>query len=203
MKGDYFSWLSHDDLYFPNHLEKHIEYLRIHENEKIITFSNFNIIDENSNEKYRETLSCGLYCYNFKLNKIKPEYSLLQGEINGGSVLIPRKAFEKCGLFNEKLLCSQEREMWARLMKYYTFANIPYITNSIREHKSRVTNTNPKILDESNKTRLEIIESLEKETMNRLEGNVYNFYQSMEEYFKRQGLNYMKEEMTKKRKKSY
>lgn len=195
MTGDYFAWLSHDDIYMPDHLEKHIEHLKIYGTEEVITFSDFNIIDENSNEKYRQTVICGLHCYNYKLSKIKPEYSLLQGEINGGNVLIPKKAFETCGLFNEKLRISQEREMWSRLMKNYTFMNIPYITVSIRVHSNQVTNTNANILKETNETRLNIIDNLDEDVIIKLEKNRYNFYQTMEKYYIRHDLTFLQNEM--------
>jgi glycosyltransferase involved in cell wall biosynthesis len=200
MAGDFFAWLSHDDLYMDEHLERHIEHLRAYRPDaNIITFSNFNIIDENSNTKYRQTVECGLYCYNYKLSRVKPEYCLLRGEINGGNILIPKRAFELCGGFNEGLRFSQEKEMWARLMKHYRFMNIPYITTSLRQHGDRVTNRSENIYDETRETRLRILDMLGEDVIVRLEGSRFNFFQAMEEYYKRVGEAFLEEEMRRRK----
>lgn len=184
MTGDYFAWLSHDDLYYPTNIYEHIRCLKNNKNEKIITFSNFNIIDENSNMMLRETIVCNLHCFDYKINQTKPEYSLLQGEINGGSVLIPKEAFEKCGLFDENLRISQERDMWFRLIQGgYTFFNIPLETTSIRFHSQQVTNTNSETDIETDQKRLEIVNSLKTEVKEKLEHSEYNFYTVMKNFY--------------------
>ena len=44
----------------------------------------------------------------------------------------------------------------ARLIEKYKFISIPYDTATIRVHDKQVTNTNKKLIDETNKTNLEI-----------------------------------------------
>ena len=50
MTGDYFSWLSHDDRYYPQKVEKEVAFLE--ENgylgKKVIVFSDYDLMDENS-----------------------------------------------------------------------------------------------------------------------------------------------------------
>ena len=48
MTGDYFSWLSHDDRYYPNKIESQIKYLKQFD-EKTILYSDYDLMDENSN----------------------------------------------------------------------------------------------------------------------------------------------------------
>lgn len=196
MTGEYFAWLSHDDLYYPSNIYEHIRCLEHNRSGKLITFTNFNIIDENSNIMLPETISSNLFCFDYKINQTKPEYSLLQGEINGGSVVIPKEAFEKCGLFNENLRISQEREMWFRLIQGgYTFYNIPLETTAIRFHSNQVTNTNNTTEKETNKKRLEIIEALDLEVKEKLEHSEYNFYTNMKNFYYLSGIKEMEKEM--------
>ena len=198
MTGDYFAWLSHDDKYYPSNIYEHIRCLKNNKNKNIVTFSNFNIIDENSNIMLNETISCNLFCFDYKVNQTKPEYSLLQGEINGGSVLIPKEAFSKCGLFDEKLRISQERDMWFRLIQGgYTFYNIPLETTSIRFHSQQVTHTNNATIKETNKKRLEILDSLGTEVMKKLEHSEYNFYTIMKNFYLLNNIKELELEMDK------
>ena len=46
MKGEYLSWLSHDDMYKPFKLEKQVEVLNKLQDKNTIIFSNVELIDE-------------------------------------------------------------------------------------------------------------------------------------------------------------
>lgn len=197
MKGDYFAWLSHDDLIEPEHIEKLVEYVSIKGNEKTIPFAAFKIIDEFGNLKVDETISAQIYCFDYKMSILKNEYSLLQGEINGGSVLIPKEAFKKYGLFDEKQRITQERDMWSRLIKGYHFISIPYDTAMIRQHSSQVTNTNKNIITESNKKMLQIVKAVPDKKIKELELNKASFYSVMKKYYTDNSNTYMAEEMDK------
>ena len=41
MTGEYFSWLSHDDYYYPKKIEKQINFLKKQKNKEMILFSNY------------------------------------------------------------------------------------------------------------------------------------------------------------------
>ena len=184
MKGEYFAWLSHDDSIAPTHIQNLVDFISIEGNDKCIPFSSFKIVDENGTLKVNETIIAKLHCFDYKTSVLKNEYTLLQGEINGGSVLIPKIAFDKHGLFSETQRITQERDMWARLIKEYKFINIPYDTAIIRSHSKQVTNTNPKIKIETDEKNLEIIKNLSKEVINKLESNEASFYSVMENFYK-------------------
>jgi glycosyltransferase involved in cell wall biosynthesis len=187
MTGDYFAWLSHDDIYFPNNIEEHIKYLSRTTNKKIITFTSFNVIDENSNIILEKTFDC-INSYDYKSSIIKPYSALFCGEINGCSVLIPKYVFNEIGYFDETLRISQERDMWARMMKEkYFFVNIPIITSSLRIHKKQVSKTNRDIQSETNKKIMEYIGKLTNDEMTSFEGSEYNFYQFMKYYYELHG----------------
>ncbi len=187
MKGEYFSWLSHDDLIEPNHIEKLVEYLSIEGHEKHIPYAAFKFVDEFGILKTDETIQAKLYCYDYKTSIINNYYTLLKGEINGGSVLIPKKAFDKYGYFDESQRITQERDMWSRLINEYKFICIPYATAIIRMHSKRVTNTNPRIKIESDAKNLEIIKSLSDDKIKELSLNKTSFYKDLSYYFRLTG----------------
>ena len=171
MNGTYFSWLSHDDKYLSNKVSYQIEFLLKNEYlyKNIIVYSDFRVINEN-----------GLFIEDRVLNSrelnIKNEYSLLTGAINGITLLIPKKAFEQHGNFKEELRCTQDYDMWLRLLKTYKFIHIPMVLAMTRIHEGQDTNINPKVITEGNPLWIRIIESISNERKEQLEGNEYNFY---------------------------
>ena len=48
MKGEYFSWLSHDDLYYPSKIEHQINILNELDNKDTIIYGGYELIDEKS-----------------------------------------------------------------------------------------------------------------------------------------------------------
>lgn len=173
MTGEYFAWLSHDDLIDSDHIEKLVEYLRHHTGEKVIPYSAFKFVDENGNLLTEGTINAKINIFDYKISVTDKYAPLLFGEINGGSVLIPKEAFEKYGMFDESMRITQERDMWSRLIKEYRFVCIPYDTASIRIHSQQVSSAKDKVAEESNKKNLEIIDEiyqvLKKENPNQAE----------------------------------
>lgn len=197
MKGEYFAWLSHDDLIEPTHIEKLVEYVSIKGNEKTIPYSAFKVIDEFGTIKVKETISAQLHCFDYKTSVLENEFTLLKGEINGGSVLIPKEAFAKHGLFAEEQRITQERDMWARLITEYKFISIPYETAMLREHSKRVTHVNPRIKIETDEKNLEIIKNASDKKIKKLGLDRTSFYKAMSVHYDIYGNTYMKEEIKK------
>ncbi len=198
MKGEYFAWLSHDDYIEKCHIEKLVELISIEGNEKVIPFSSFKIIDEKGNLDVPQTVDAQLFCMDYKMSVLKNYYSLLQGEINGGSVLIPKEAFDKHGLFNEKLRIAQERDMWSRLIQEYHFINVPYDTASVRIHSNQVTNTSSIVMDETNEKSLEILNNVPKEVMEELDYNELFFLNKMHQHYKNHIKTFLEEKVNEK-----
>lgn len=180
MRGEYFSWLSHDDTYEPTKIEDEINYLRDHDflGKKIIVFSDYYLIDTKgkiigkSQKDHKEILK-------------KPEYILLKGHINGLSLLIPKEAFNEYGGFDEKLKCVQDYEKWHQMMKTYKFVHIEKMLVSTRWHKKQVTNTNPLVLVEGNAFYRKLIDEVPSKRKIKLEGSEYNFYREMADFYKK------------------
>lgn len=183
MQGEYFAWLSHDDKFKNNHIEKHIEYIRKHQGVKIVTYTNLEIIDSKGNLIYDLTMQFGLFGFNYFLSLSKSEYALFMGEINGDSILIPKEAFTEIGLFDENQRITQERDMWFRLMESYKFVLIPYVTTSLRIHDSQVSVTAKDVVEKSNTKQKELINSISHKKIMELEDNEIDFYIKLKKHY--------------------
>lgn len=146
MRGEYFSWLSHDDVYLPSKVEKQVALLKSADHPKCIAKCTLQFIDENSSllpakKKYR----------NQPLGEVISWEEALRWHIEGGSfggcnLLIPRTAFEECGLFDESLRYVQDFLMW---MHFFWAGYCLVCTDESlvynRIHKNQLTQTGSRL----------------------------------------------------------
>ena len=134
MRGDYFSWLSHDDIYSPIKLSQQIEVMRQVENSDLIQFCNTVTVDERSRiigepERPRELLE----------NTV---LAVLGTQVNGCTLLVPRSAFQKVGTFDERLKTVQDNDLWLRMaMAGIPFAYQPHRLVFSRSHAKQCSRT--------------------------------------------------------------
>ncbi len=172
MNGSYFSWLSHDDIYLPNKIETEINYLKnnnlLYSN--TILYSNYGFIDENSN------FNMVIRKFNKLINQ-NSAYAIYMASINGLTLLIPKQAFIDTGLFDEKLRCVQDYQLWFDMYKKgYKYIHIPDVLTFTRRHSKSVTNTSPKVITEGNNFWLNVIKYFNDKQKIQLEGSVYDYY---------------------------
>ncbi|HOE15514.1 MAG TPA: glycosyltransferase [Candidatus Paceibacterota bacterium] len=173
MEGEYFSWLSHDDVYYPEKIERQIEYLsKLKDNSKVILYCNYELINEDSKH-------ISFVEFNNKMLSRKPENALLRGCINGITLLIPKSAFDTYGGFNEELTCVQDYDMWMRLIEGYRFVHFPSIITKTRIHPEQGTNKDPNAIKEGNKLWIDLMEILSDEKKIELENSLYGYYYAM------------------------
>jgi glycosyltransferase involved in cell wall biosynthesis len=177
MNGEYFSWLSHDDVYKPDKIKKQIEFLEKNKEKNIILFSNYELMDQEGKFLSKVTLD-------HKTLIEKPEYALLRGAINGITLLIPKKAFDEHGGFNKDLKCTQDYDMWKRIMSNYKFIHSEDIQTKTRIHPEQDSNKHPDMISEGDKLWIGMMSDLPIKTKERLEGGEQNFYKEMVTFLK-------------------
>lgn len=179
MTGEYFSWLSHDDTYEPNKVEAEINYLQqrglLHK--KVIVYSDYYLIDTRGRLLSKATK-------NHEELVQKPEYSLLKGNVNGLSLLIPKNAFDEYGGFDTSLKATQDYELWRKMAHTYDFIHIPELLVNTRSHAKQVTNTSPKVKTEGNELYLGLIKDVPKKRREELEGSEYCFFEELADFYK-------------------
>lgn len=129
MKGDYFSWLSHDDLYFPDKIENQILEMSRYDN-KTILYSDYRVFRKDPSDSLLE-----------RLRVIDPQdfrhWITVENRLHGCTLLIPKTAFDECGLFNPDLKTTQDYALWFNLAKKYRFIYVPHVTVFARSHANQ------------------------------------------------------------------
>ena len=137
-KGEYISWLSHDDMYYPNKIENQISYLKkFKDNKKIILYSDYYVIDLVSNNSHEYVMHQNLDDSGTKTGNLK---LLFKADLHGCSLLIPKECFEKVGYFDEKLKTTQDYDLWFKFIDQgYLFKYVNKTLISTRRHPMQGT----------------------------------------------------------------
>ena len=114
-KGEFISWLSHDDIYYKHKIEKQIQILNNLRNKNTIIFSNIEYIDSKGNIISKSNITKNINPKDL-CNDILP---VLRGVVNGCSTIINKTCFNKVGLFNVDLKTASDYDMWFRLFKSF------------------------------------------------------------------------------------
>ena len=130
MSGEYFSWLSHDDLYYPDKVESQVQALAELKNLKTILYGDYAVFTNNPDVVSEKKLP--------SVPPVQFRYFLtVKNILHGCTLLVPKVAFEECGLFNEKLRTTQDYDLWFRLAKKYSFVHIPKLLVKARQHANQ------------------------------------------------------------------
>lgn len=140
MKGEYMSWLSHDDVYRPTKVERQVRLLQQTGVPDAIALCATQQIDQNSAE-----LGSPAWLKLPPRQPVDGEQALthiIDHSCNGCALLIPRSAFERCGTFHEGLRYSQDFLMWMQFfLAGYSIVYEKEVLVLSRVHAQQVTLT--------------------------------------------------------------
>jgi glycosyltransferase involved in cell wall biosynthesis len=132
--GDYFAWLSSDDRFHPEKIQKQLEYMETHKLK--VSYTSYSLIDSN-NLILKENIGVWFNDRLLFLNEIKKGCF-----INGCTVMLAMEVFSKVGFFDESLSFTQDYDFWLRILKEYHFHYIDEILLWYREHEGMGTKKN-------------------------------------------------------------
>lgn len=137
MRGQYFSWLSHDDVYLPEKIQVEIDALRQVGDMSRVVYSNWSSLKmpEGKIEEFKGTLT---YRQEFLETGA---FAPLFGFISGCSLLIPKFLFDVYGGFDETFRAVQDYKKWFELFRG---RRLVYVRRSLilsRQHAEQTTNT--------------------------------------------------------------
>ncbi|MCL2424832.1 MAG: glycosyltransferase [Oscillospiraceae bacterium] len=173
MSGEYFSWLSHDDLYMPEKIEKNI--LALSErgiSKRQIVYSAYMHIDEEGS--HISTINARTA--HLEVNTEYWLFPLLTGMANGCTLMIHRSHFEKHGVFKVELECVQDFELWHRMFRdeRLVYVDEPLIKSRI--HKRQTGQTSDKAIPEGLELWHNMLASLTKDEIYKLAETEQDFW---------------------------
>lgn len=173
MRGEYFSWLSHDDVYLDTKIENQMKALSTVNKENVIAYSKTVFIDKDSkiiNKKWKKN--------NLKRNEVNDWQDCLltllrDGVFSGCALLIPKNIFISKGLFfDENLRYSQDVFMWYKIfLRKFSLIYIDVVGVKSRLHEKQLTQTGKAIFK---KDSLNICKQLSQELVDN-SNKRYNF----------------------------
>lgn len=172
MTGDYFSWLSHDDVYLPQKVGREIAMLPAAG--RAIVYSNFEVIDSRSRPLH-DVRHQKLYSVP-QLNHRK--FPLLNNLVHGCTLLIPKAAFA-VARFDESLKHTQDVALWFELFQHFPLLHCPQILVRSRVHDrqdSKLPGRSVERLRELNSLWLKLFESVTDAEMLEMHGSYEAFY---------------------------
>jgi glycosyltransferase involved in cell wall biosynthesis len=131
--GQFISWLSHDDLYTPNKIQRQIDYLvEQPEPGRCVVYGDYSTFSNESTDVAQIALP-STDPANFRY------FITVQNILHGCTLLIPKSAFNKHGLFDESLRTTQDYDFWFRISEDFDFLHLAGVVVRSRSHEEQGT----------------------------------------------------------------
>lgn len=147
MKGDYFCWLSHDDVFFPNKVSMQIQSICETGNPYTIAEANYAFCNVDTGGKV-ETDFQTYYDRHWLENGCA---WFLWCETHFSNLLFHRCHFERVGLFLESNMTAQDQDMQFRLLRGQHTVFSDAVVSLFRMHRASGTNRNRALLFQENR----------------------------------------------------
>lgn len=161
MAGEYFSWLSHDDVYMPEKISSQVEEIISLKNKETVIYSGYNLMDENG-----DVYTTIDFLKNYSHEQLDtPLFNVVRGLANGCTMLIPKNNFFKYGMFNPDLPTTQDYELWFNMFRKVPVKYSNKINVNMRQHSNQGSKTAEKHIEECNRLWVSFIDRVSIEEM--------------------------------------
>jgi glycosyltransferase involved in cell wall biosynthesis len=172
MEGEYFAWLSHDDIFDHNKILNDIETLNQLEDKTTFLAGGYTVINEFGKRLYDVNL-----LNQFSQEELsKPLFVVFRGGINGCTTLIHKSHFERAGVFDPALPTTQDYDLWFRMLRgqrlhYYNACNV-----KSRIHEQQGSRRVGNHVAECNRLWIRMMSSITDEERKKIDGSQLLFY---------------------------
>lgn len=184
MKGEYFSWLSHDDVYYPNKVKREVQAILASGDPTKLVQCEYDFYDEDTGT-YTLTDFSKTYTIGQLTNSV---FSVLQLQIHACCALIHKSHFDRVGMFDEGLRTVQDIEMWFRLFRGQKSLFVPERLYKVREHAEAGNHTIPSYYSETCRLYKNLIGQLSDQEIISIWGSTFCFYTRMNGFLRSYGL---------------
>lgn len=113
MRGEYFSWLAHDDMYYPYKTERQIKALEQSSDKTAVVHANYDLLDVR-----RGTVSHMRQENSYSAEQLTNSvFPLLMGTIHASTPLLHKSHFDRVGLFDENQPLTQDYDLLFRALR--------------------------------------------------------------------------------------
>lgn len=181
MEGEYFSWLSHDDMYTPEKIEEEVRALSCLKDHTTIVAEGYQVVDPSGNYLYTVNIH-SLYTQDQLANSM---FLLMRGGINGCALLIHKNHFDRIGLFNPQLPTTQDYDLWFRMFRGepILFLKSSNVLSRSHEEQGSKTLVNDHI-GECDRLWIGMMNSLTLNEKVEMSGSEYLFYHDLYEFLR-------------------
>lgn len=184
MTGEYFSWLSHDDVYYPNKVKREVQAILASGDPMKLVQCEYDFYDE-ATGTYTPTDFSKTYTIGQLTNSV---FSVLQLQIHACCALIHKSHFDRVGMFDEGLKTVQDIEMWFRLFRGQRSLFVPERLYKVREHAEAGNHTIPSYYPETCRLYKNLIGQLSDQEIISIWGSTFCFYTRMNGFLRSYGL---------------
>lgn len=181
MRGTYFSWLSHDDMYAPEKIAHQMQLLSKMGDKETILVGGYWVTDASGKPVYTVNLRD---TYAPKAMK-DPLFPVLRGGVNGCAVLIHKSHFDRVGNFDPTLPTTQDYDLWFRMFrgqKVYYAQTYDVLSRSHENQGSKALLSSH--VKECDKLWIGMMEQLSDEEKVQISGSLISFYQGIYDFLK-------------------
>lgn len=172
MEGDYFAWLSHDDMFVPDKIEKQMNAIHQSGIENAICHSNFDFLYVEDGKRVKVD-----WLKQFERKQLENScFAPVFLAIHGSTLLIHRSHFSRVGAYNEKLRATQDSEFLFRVMRNQKSVFVEDSLMISRIHKEQGQQTMQCHTVEYNEMFIDFCEVLSEREKVDFCGSVCNFY---------------------------
>lgn len=180
MTGEYFSWLSHDDLYLPRKVEHQMKLLQRCGNPKQIVAGGYYIVNADKRP-------LGLMDFHQLYPKEKletPLFPVFHCAVNGCTMLIHRSHFERVGTFNEGLPTTQDYDLWFRMLRGQKLMYTRQVDVVSRAHEAQTSQSLKDTHEvECTKLWIHMLSEVTEQEKARIAGTSDRFYAALGHHF--------------------
>lgn len=184
MTGEYFSWLSHDDVYYPNKVKREVQAILASGDPMKLVQCEYDFYDE-ATGTYTPTDFSKTYTIGQLTNSV---FSVLQLQIHACCALIHKSHFDRVGMFDKGLRTVQDIEMWFRLFRGQKSLFVPERLYKVREHAEAGNHTIPSYYPETCRLYENLIGQLSDQEIISIWGSTFCFYTRMNGFLRSYGL---------------
>jgi len=173
MNGDYFAWLSHDDVFLPDKISSQIELILKSGTKETIAQGNYEIYNQNT-QSYVRTEFHKLYPLKTLNNGV---FNFIWNETHFSNLLFHSSHFDRIGFFDESNLTAQDQDMQFKLLRGQKTVFASNVVSRFRLHNESETNKMPKKLwEENRKIYLNMVKKLSHKEIKNTFGSLNIFY---------------------------